>query len=85
MNQDKLSIKGARTNNLKNVDITIPLSKLTCVIGVSGSGKSSLISKTLYPAVLKELEKSFDTLGDYDSIIGTKNISNVYYVSQKAI
>ncbi|SCY45829.1 TrmO family methyltransferase domain-containing protein [Alkaliphilus peptidifermentans] len=83
--ESKLSIKGARTNNLKNIDITIPLSKLICVIGVSGSGKSSLISKTLYPAVLKELGKSFDTPEDYDSIIGTKNISNIYYVGQKAI
>lgn len=81
----KLSIKGVKTNNLKNLDITIPLSKFICVIGVSGSGKSSLVSKTLYPAVLKELGKSFDILGEYDSINGIKNIKNIYYVNQKEI
>lgn len=80
-----LTLKGATTNNLKNIDIMIPLSKLTCVIGVSGSGKSSLVSKTLYPAVSKELGKRTDTMGDYKKIIGTKNLKEVYHVSQKSI
>ena len=82
---EKLVLKGASTNNLKNVEITIPLSKFVCVIGVSGSGKSSLIAKTLYPAIMRALGKGADTVGKYDSISGTERISDIYYVSQKAI
>lgn len=81
----KLILKGARTNNLKNVEVSLPLSSFICVIGVSGSGKSSLISKTLYPAIRNRLGKSVDILGEYDTIIGTEYISDIYYVSQKAI
>lgn len=82
---EKLVLQGARTNNLKNIDISIPLSKFICVIGVSGSGKSSLISKTLYPAILKELGKSVELLGEYDSIAGLNHINDICFVSQKAI
>ncbi len=83
--ENLLILKGASTNNLKNIDITIPLSRLVCVVGVSGSGKSSLISKTLYPAVLKEMGKRPDSIGNYADIIGAKNLCDVYYVSQQAI
>lgn len=82
---EKLVLKGARTNNLKRVEVSIPISKFVCVIGVSGSGKSSLVSKTLYPAVMKALGKCTDTVGEYDSISGAERISDIYYVSQKAI
>ncbi len=81
----KIVLKGARTNNLKNLDVSIPLTKFVCVIGVSGSGKSSLISKTLYPAIVKALGKSIDIEGNYISISGAERISDIYYVSQKAI
>lgn len=81
----KLILKGARTNNLKNVDISVPLSKFTCVVGVSGSGKSSLISKTLFPAVMKGLGKRVETSPEYESISGTENIADIYYVNQKSI
>lgn len=81
----KIMLKGARTNNLKNIDVSMPLNKLTCVIGVSGSGKSSLISKTLYPAIAKKLGRKVDIAGDYDGISGTEGISEIYYVSQKPI
>ena len=81
----KLMLKGARTNNLKNIDISIPISNFVCVIGVSGSGKSSLISKTLYPAILRELGKNVETYGECDCITGVKHINDIYYVSQKAI
>lgn len=84
-NDKVLTLKSAATNNLKNIDIMIPFSKLTCVIGVSGSGKSSLVSKTLYPAVLKALGKRTNTMGEYKEIIGTQNLNEVYHVSQKAI
>lgn len=82
---EKLVLKGARTNNLKNIDVSIPLSNFVCIIGVSGSGKSSLVAKTLYPAIKKELGKDADPAGEYDSISGTERISDIYYVSQKAI
>lgn len=78
-------MKGARTNNLKNIDISIPLRKLVCVIGVSGSGKSSLVSRTLYLAIAKALGKDVDDVGEYDSITGIEGISDIYYVSQKPI
>lgn len=86
VDEDKrLELKGATTNNLKNIDVTIPLSKLTCVIGVSGSGKSSLVSKTLYPAVLRGLGKRADTMGDYKEVTGVEKLKEVYRVSQRAI
>lgn len=81
----KLTLIGARTHNLKNIDIAIPLSKFTCVIGVSGSGKSSLVSSTLYPAVAKALGKRVEAIGDYDQISGVEHITDIYYVNQKAI
>ena len=83
--EEKLVLKGVRTNNLKNIDIAIPLSKFTCVIGVSGSGKSSLISKTLYPAIMKELGRKVEAIGKYDDITGVDRIRDICYVSQNAI
>lgn len=80
-----LKLKGATTNNLKNINIKIPLSKLIGVIGVSGSGKSSLVAKTLYPAVLKALDKKTDNIGEYKEVMGAENFNEVYYVSQRAI
>lgn len=86
VNKDRLLImKGVRTNNLKNVDINIPLGRMTCVIGVSGSGKSSLISQTLYPAMLKRLNKKTDNVGEYEKIEGASNIREVHFVSQSPI
>jgi len=85
VDKNVLVLKGATTNNLKNIDITIPLSRLVCVIGVSGSGKSSIISKTLYPAVLKKMGKRPDDIGNYTDIIGAENICDIFYVSQQAI
>ena len=80
-----LTLKGVLTNNLKNIEVNIPLSKFTCVIGVSGSGKSSLVSKTLYPAVAKALGKGTEEFGSYDSLTGVEAIRDIHYVSQKAI
>jgi len=82
---ERLTLKGARINNLKNVDISIPLSKFICVIGVSGSGKSSLVSKTIYPAVMKNLGRRVEITPEYDSVSGTEHITDIYYVNQKAI
>lgn len=66
----KISIRGARENNLKNIDVNIPLGVMTCVTGVSGSGKSSLVRGILYPALRRELLESGDKPGDFDCLDG---------------
>ncbi len=83
--KEKLVLKGACTNNLKNINVSIPLGKFVCVVGVSGSGKSSFVAKTLYPAIRKALGKNVEAVGKYESLVGADRISDVFYVSQKAI
>lgn len=85
-NGKELVIKGASCNNLKNVDVHIPLGKLVVVTGVSGSGKSSLVNDTLYNAVYKHLNKnSRIRAGEYKEIEGLENIDKVINVSQEPI
>ena len=81
----KITLKGVKTNNLKDIEVSIPLNKVTCVIGVSGSGKSSLVSKTLYPAAGKALGRLMEKDGEYACISGVEQISAVHYVSQKPV
>ncbi|MDR2962558.1 MAG: excinuclease ABC subunit UvrA [Bacteroidales bacterium] len=82
-----ISIRGARENNLKNVDVEIPLGVFTVITGVSGSGKSSLIHKILYPAVARELgAASGAEIGRFDSIGGIdQSIFSVEFVDQNPI
>ena len=80
-----LSLSGVRTNNLKNVSISIPLGTLTCVTGISGSGKSSLILETLFKAVNKELNGSRVPPGPYDKLTGLNNIDKVIDIDQSPI
>lgn len=80
-----IEIKGARENNLKNIDVKIPLGTLTVVTGVSGSGKSSLINQILYKAVMKHLYKSRPKPGDYDSIEGLDQIDKIIEIDQSPI
>lgn len=80
-----IKLCGARHNNLKNIDVSIPLGVLTCVTGVSGSGKSSLITKTLYPALMRLLNKTDDVPGEYDSLVGAEKIDQIISVSQQPI
>lgn len=84
-NGKKITIKGARGNNLKNVDIDFPLGMMICVTGVSGSGKSSLINGTLRPILSAELYRSMDTPLPYDSIEGIDNIDKLIVVDQQPI
>ncbi|MBT8286728.1 MAG: excinuclease ABC subunit UvrA [Bacteroidia bacterium] len=73
-----VDIKGARENNLKNIDVRFPLGMLTVITGVSGSGKSTLVKRILYPALLKEIGGYGDKPGQYSSIEG--NFNNVKYI-----
>ncbi|MEE1157258.1 MAG: excinuclease ABC subunit UvrA, partial [Methanobrevibacter sp.] len=84
-NGEFITIKGAKQNNLKDIDVEIPLGKFTCVTGVSGSGKSSLINEILYKGTKGELSNKFTFAGKYDEIEGLKNIDKVIAIDQKPI
>ncbi|MDE7060577.1 MAG: ABC-ATPase UvrA, partial [Lachnospiraceae bacterium] len=72
-----LTIKGAREHNLKNIDVDIPLGVFTCVTGVSGSGKSSLVNEILYKSLAKKLNRARTIPGDHDEIIGAEQLDKV--------
>ncbi|MDX1328271.1 MAG: excinuclease ABC subunit UvrA, partial [Arenibacter sp.] len=81
-----IEIKGARENNLKNIDVTFPLNVLTVITGVSGSGKSTLVKRLLYPLVLKEIGGFGEKAGQFTSIKGDfETLKNVEYVDQNPI
>lgn len=80
-----LELTGAKTNNLKNVDLKIPLGTFTCVTGISGGGKSSLIVETLCKAIDKELNGSRIPTGKYDKLIGLRYIDKVIDIDQSPI
>ena len=82
----KLEIKGARENNLKNIDITIPLEGLSVVTGVSGSGKSTLVKKILYPSLLRSFDIYTEKPGEFTSLSGDMaTLSGVEFVDQNPI
>ena len=80
-----LVIRGAAQNNLKNVDVTIPLGKFVCITGVSGSGKSSLINGILYPVLAKRLNRANTAPGKFKSIEGTEALDKVIAIDQSPI
>ena len=80
-----ITLSGVKTNNLKDVDLKIPLGTMTCVTGVSGGGKSSLILETLFKAVNKELNGSREPAGIYDKLTGLENIDKVIDIDQSPI
>ena len=80
-----LQIIGARQNNLKNIDVAIPLGMLVCVTGVSGSGKSSLINSILYPVLAKQLNRAVTHPGKHDRIEGIDNLDKVIAIDQSPI
>jgi len=82
---EKLSIKGAKHHNLKEIDISIPLGLLVCVTGVSGSGKSSLISDTLYPALANHFHHAKLSVGAHKQIEGMESIDKIIAVDQSPI
>ena len=84
-NGNYLSLRGARGNNLKNLDVDLPLGKFICITGVSGSGKSSLINETLHPILSQTFYKSLKDPLPYKSIEGINNIDKVIVVDQSPI
>jgi len=83
--QGYLSIKGAKHNNLKDIDVDIPLGLFVCVTGVSGSGKSSLINQTLYPYLHNYFYHTSHKVGKVDTIEGIENIDKIISIDQQPI
>ncbi|MBR1439739.1 MAG: excinuclease ABC subunit UvrA, partial [Lachnospiraceae bacterium] len=81
----KITIKGARENNLKNIDVDIPLGVFTCVTGVSGSGKSSLINEILYKHLAVKLNRARCIAGDHDDVTGLEQLDKVINIDQSPI
>ena len=80
-----LQIKGAKENNLKNVDVDIPLGIMTCITGVSGSGKSSLINEILYKRLARDLNRARTIPGEHDEIVGIDQLDKVIAIDQSPI
>ncbi|MEL7607872.1 MAG: excinuclease ABC subunit UvrA [Bacillota bacterium] len=80
-----LSIKGARANNLKNIDVSIPLGVFTCVTGVSGSGKSSLVNEVIKKTLLRDLNRAHTRPGDCDGIDGIDYLDKIIDIDQSPI
>ena len=80
-----LTVKGARQNNLKNIDVDFPLGVFTCVTGVSGSGKSSLVNEILYKHLAKKLNRAKCVAGAHDEIIGIEQLDKVINIDQSPI
>lgn len=84
-NGQKIKIIGAKENNLKNLNVTIPLGTLTVVTGVSGSGKSTLVNEILYKGINKLVNKSKNPVGKHKEIIGYENIDKIIDINQSPI
>jgi excinuclease ABC subunit A len=84
-NNNKLSLIGVKTHNLKSVDLHVPLNALTCITGVSGSGKSSLINDTLYPALMNRKMHGKQVEGNYEDIYGLESVDKVIGIDQSPI
>lgn len=80
-----IEVKGARQNNLKNIDVKFPLGVMTCVTGVSGSGKSSLVNEILYKRLARELNRAKMKAGDHDDILGVEQLDKIINIDQSPI
>jgi excinuclease ABC subunit A len=84
-NSGELVVKGARQNNLKDIDVSIPLGKLVAITGVSGSGKSTLVAEILYKKLAQVLYRARERAGDCDEITGIEHIDKVINIDQSPI
>ena len=84
-NGNYLTVHGAREHNLKNIDVSIPLGAFTCITGVSGSGKSSLVNEILYKYLAAKLNRARTRYGDFDNIDGIENLDKVIDIDQSPI
>ena len=84
-NGNYITIKGAAENNLKNIDVKFPLGCFTCVTGVSGSGKSSLVNEVLYKNLANELNRAKKPMGKFDEMTGLENLDKVIAIDQSPI
>ena len=80
-----ITVTGARENNLKNIDVKFPLGVMTCVTGVSGSGKSSLVNEILYKHLARDLNRAKEKLGKHDDILGIEQLDKVINIDQSPI
>ncbi len=80
-----LTVRGAAENNLKNIDVTFPLGVMTCVTGVSGSGKSSLVNEILYKSLAKKLNRARTIAGKHKSIEGVEQLDKIIAIDQSPI
>ncbi len=80
-----LVLRGARENNLKNIDVRIPLGKVVCITGVSGSGKSTLLVELLYKALAQKLHGAHDRPGDFDGLDGVEHVDKIINIDQSPI
>ena len=83
--KEAIKIRGARVHNLKNIDVDVPLGIMTCVTGVSGSGKSSLINEILYKALAKKLNRARTIPGAHDGIDGVEQLDKIIAIDQSPI
>jgi excinuclease ABC subunit A len=84
-NGHHLVVEGARANNLRNLTVKVPLGAFTCITGVSGAGKSSLLNQILYPALNNHFNGSVDDVGEHDAITGLEHIDKVIAIDQQPI
>jgi excinuclease ABC subunit A len=84
-NGNQLTIPGARENNLKNIDVEIPLGRFIAITGASGSGKSTLINQILYKRLWKELIDTRTLTGDHDGVDGVEHVTRVINIDQSPI
>ncbi|KYH35412.1 UvrABC system protein A [Clostridium tepidiprofundi DSM 19306] len=84
-NGNKITIRGAKQNNLKNIDVDFPLGVFTCVTGVSGSGKSTLVNEILYKGLCAKIKKSRKLPGKHKDIVGYENIDKIVDIDQSPI
>ncbi len=84
-NGQKLTVVGARANNLKNIDVNIPLGRLICITGVSGSGKSTLMVEVLYKALARQLHRARSIPGEHDAVLGIEHVDKVINIDQSPI